>query len=215
MDILDNPGLHRSEYWRSGTILIIKFSWGPFGFYTEIYGWIHWKIQRGDPMKMWQSKLSQIFNTHCGEPLGYPECPCKVLEKIIIGKVKIRRTRTIWRQDEQALLYWLKNLSRAVKNLNHVNIWGELIGRVQKATVLCFFRIGGPPLNEVGSHRGHQWNFFTKTSFCSASFLFFFLTACARSLLVEVPHNFWQVIDIKKVYVIQDEVQKEKSTKIE
>ena len=29
MDILDNPGVHHSEYWRSGTILIVTFSWGP------------------------------------------------------------------------------------------------------------------------------------------------------------------------------------------
>ena len=78
--------------------------------FTKIYGWFLKKIQRGDPMKTWKSKLSLMFDTHCGKLLGYPECTCKVSKKFINGKVKIRRTRTIWRRDEQTLLDFWKPL---------------------------------------------------------------------------------------------------------
>ena len=62
------------------------------------------KNLKGDPMKMWKSKWSQIFDTRCGIPYRYPKSPCQVSEKIIIWKVKISRHYTNQIAVGQALL---------------------------------------------------------------------------------------------------------------
>ena len=70
-----------------------SFSWfhgvPPLDFFNRLSKNFNQKTQRGDPMKSWKWKLSQIFNIHCGEPYRYPQYPCQVSKKIIIGKVEM------------------------------------------------------------------------------------------------------------------------------
>ena len=40
-------------------------------------------------MKSWKWKSSQIFDTGCGEPCGYPHCPWQVSKKFIIEKAEM------------------------------------------------------------------------------------------------------------------------------
>ena len=70
-----------------------SYSWfhgvPPLDFFNRLSKNFNQKTQRGDPMKSWKWKLSQIFNIHCGEPYRYPQYPCQVSKKIIIGKVEM------------------------------------------------------------------------------------------------------------------------------
>ena len=55
-----------SEFRGYRTIFYFRFSWGPpFGFFQWIINKFQLKIQRGDPMIIWNQKLFQIHETRC------------------------------------------------------------------------------------------------------------------------------------------------------
>ena len=66
----------------SGTTFNLGFSWGPpFGFLTEFLVNFELKIQRGDPMKIWNWKLSQINETRCASTYGQMDITHQVSSK--------------------------------------------------------------------------------------------------------------------------------------
>ena len=89
-----------SEFRGSRTIFYFRFSWGPpFGFFQWIINKFQLKIQRGDPMIIWNQKLFQIHETRCVSTNGQLDITHKFSSKshngfpigagIILHRVKL------------------------------------------------------------------------------------------------------------------------------
>ena len=116
------------------TFPIMNFSetWHGDHFCLKMY-YIKLKNPKEDPMKMWKSKWSQIFDTRCGKPYRYPKSPCQVSEKFIIGKVKISRHYTNQIAVGQALLWKGFVIVNKIQNFFTVTVKSQKI-------LYCFLR---------------------------------------------------------------------------
>ena len=56
--------------------------------YTEFWVNFELKIQRGDPMKIWNWKLSQIYETRCALTYGQMDITHQVSSKSLNGFLK-------------------------------------------------------------------------------------------------------------------------------
>ena len=85
-----------SEFPWSGTTFNFTFSWGPpFGFLAEFLVNFELKIQKGDPMKIRNCKLSQINETRCASTYDQMDITHQVSSKSHNGFLTNARFRRI------------------------------------------------------------------------------------------------------------------------